>query len=94
MAMTRKAICYSSKIILDKSATQTHTTVMKNIVLKSLPELMLCLIYNVIKFNSQVLTTTQSLKINGPSAPDFIHQLFPAYITCPGRKFHNYVTKK
>ena len=51
------------KVILDESGLQTYATVMKEkSVLENLPELMVWLTHNMSKFNSQVLTTIQSLK--------------------------------
>ena len=63
-------------------------------ILANLPELMIRLGHNVSKFNSQVLTVTRSLKRNGSSAPDLLHQLFPVYLAYPDVVFHAYITLK
>ena len=79
------------KTILDKSGLQTHVTVMKEkYVLENLLELMVRLIHNVSKFNSRFISTSLNLKRNGSSAPDLLHQLFPAYLVCPDKQFHDY----
>ena len=52
-------------------------------ILANLSKLMVRLIHNVSQFNSQVLTTTQSLKRNHFSSTP-----------CSGTKFHDYITLK
>ena len=76
------------KAILDESGMQTNTTVVKeNFILANLSEIIVWLIHNMSNFNAQVLLATKSLKRNGSSAPDMLHQMFPAYLTCSGFKF-------
>ena len=77
---------------MDDFGLQTHTTVMKEKdVLANLPEPMLRFMHNARNFISKFLATTHSLKRNGPSAPDLLHQLFLAYLTCPYKYYYNYV---
>ena len=83
------------KVVLDESGLQINATVMKeNAILANLPEIMVQLGHNVIKFSLQVLTVAHSLKRNESSAPDLLHQIFPAYLARPGVVFHAYITLK
>ena len=83
------------KTILDESGLQIHATVMEEKgVLANLPEIMLRLIHNVSKFNARVMMTMLNLRRNGSSAPDLLYQLFPAYLVCPDKQFHNYIRAK
>ena len=74
------------KVILKNSDLWTHAAVVKeNAVLTNLPVLILRLTHNMNKFNTQVLTTTQSLKQKRSSALDLLYQPFLAYLTCLDR---------
>ena len=46
------------------------------------------------KLNAQVLQVTRSLKRNGSSAPDLLHQNFPAYLVCSDVRFNAYIALK
>ena len=46
------------------------------------------------KFNWRVISTSLNLKRNGSSAPDLLRQLFPTYLVCPDKQFHNYIVAK
>ena len=46
------------------------------------------------QFNSRVITTDQNLKRNGSSDIYLLHQLFPFYLVCPDKQFHDYVVLK
>ena len=70
------------KFTIEESGFQTHTTLLKEkAILAKLPALMDHLTHNVSKFNSSILATTNNLKRNGSSAPEFLYQLFPAYLS-------------
>ena len=62
--------------------------------LTNLPEIIVRLTHNASKFNSRVITTTKSLKRNGSSDPDLLHQLSPTYLIYPDKQFHDYVVLK
>ena len=62
--------------------------------LSNLPELMQRLTHNVNKFNLRVISTSLNLKRNGSSAQDLLHELFPAYLVCPDKQFHDYIRTK
>ena len=66
----------------------------EKVVLVNLPELMVQLTHNVSKLNLRVISTSLNLKRNGSSAPDLLHQLFPVYLVCPDKKFHDYIRAK
>ena len=55
---------------------------------------MVQLAHNVSKLNAQILQVTRSLKCNGSSAPDLLHQLFTAYLAWPYVKLNAYITLK
>ena len=46
------------------------------------------------KFNSYVISTINNLKKNGSLASDLLQQFFPAYLSYPENKFHDYITLK
>ena len=62
--------------------------------LANLSETMVKLGHNVSKFNDHVLAIMATLTRNGSSAPDLIHQLFPAYLVCPDKEFTGYIKDK
>ena len=63
-------------------------------ILDNLPKLVVWFAHNVSKFNAQVLSVTRSLKRNGSSAPDLLHQLFLASLTCLDAKSNAYIILK
>ena len=82
-------------MILKESGLQTHAMLLKEkAILANLPALMARITHNMSKFNSLILSATNSLKRNESSAPDLLHQLFQAYLPCPNNKFHDYFTLK
>ena len=83
------------KVIIEESDLQTHATLLKEkAILTKLPALMVRLTHNVSKFNSSLLATMNNLKRNAFLAPNLLYQLFPAYMSCPNSKFHDYITLK
>ena len=38
--------------------------------------------------------TSLNLRRNGSSAPDLLHQIFPAYLVCPDKQFYDYIVAK
>ena len=62
--------------------------------LSNLSVLMVKLKHNVLKFNTQVEMLVLYLKRNGAEASDSLHQLFPAYLRCPDKKFTEYMGNK
>ena len=50
--------------------------------------------HNIIKFNSHVFATIQSLKRNGSTTHDVIHQLFPVYLICLDKACCDYIKQK
>ena len=83
------------KVVLEESGLQTNATVMKaKSDLANLSETMVKLGHNVSKFNDHVLAIMATLTRNGSSAPDLIHQLFPAYLVCPDKEFTGYIKDK
>ena len=83
------------KVILMESGLHTNASIIKHKhELENLPVLMGKLSHNVEKFNSNVLSIVLALKRKGATAPDLLHQLFPAYLHCPDKNFAIYVGSK
>ena len=55
---------------------------------------MVKLTHNLSKFNSRVINIKHNIKHNGFSAPDLLLQLFPAYLVCLDKQFHDYIVEK
>ena len=83
------------KVVLEESGLKTNAKIMADKEeLSNLPVLMTKLKHNVLTFNTQVEMLVLSLKRNGAEAPDLLHQLFPAYLSCPDKKFTEYMGTK
>ena len=80
---------------MDELGLQINATVMKEkAILANLPELMVQLGEKVSKINAHVLIVTRSLKQNGSSALNLLHQLFPANLAYPDMVFYAYIHLK
>ena len=83
------------KVVLEEAGLKTNAKIMADKEeLSNLPVLMAKLKHNVLKFNTQVEMLVLSLKRNGAEAPDLLHQLFPAYLSCPDKKITEYMGTK
>ena len=50
--------------------------------------------HNVLKFNTHVWMLVLSLQRNRAEAPNLLHQLFPAYLSCSDKKHTEYMGNK
>ena len=81
------------KIILEESNLTVQATIMKHKKeLVNLTSTMTSLKFNVEHFNQEVARILATLRNHGETAPDLIHQLFPAYESCPDKTFNGYIT--
>ena len=49
---------------------------------------------NVLEFNTHTEMLVLSLQINRAEAPNLLHQLFPAYLSCSDKKHTEYMGNK
>ena len=83
------------KTVLDESSLTTNVTVMtlKN-ELTELKEIIQRMKWNILKFNEKVNMIVLNLTQQGAEAQDLVHQLLPAYLTCPDKQFTAYIQTK
>ena len=83
------------KVVLEEAGLNANAKIMVDKKeLSNLPVLMTKVEHNVLTFNTQVEMLVLSLKRNGAEAPDLLYQLFPAYLSCPDKKFTEYMGTK
>jgi len=83
------------KTVLDESGLTTNVTVMAlKRELTELKEIIERMKWNILKFNGKVNMIVLQLTQQGSEAQDLVHQLLPAYLTCPDKQFRAYIQTK
>ena len=79
----------------DKSSLTTKVMVMTlKHELTELKEIIQRMKWNILKFNEKVNMIVLNLTQQGAEAQDKVHQLLPAYLTCPDKQSKAYIQTK
>ena len=80
------------KVIIDASSLRTNATIYKyKTQLTKLVPTIREMKWDIARFNGHVLNIEANLLRNGSNAPDLIHPVITAYLTCPAKAFKDYV---